>query len=304
MKREWLTGGIALLSFAHVSIFSTTLALADSFEKVEGHACYAYGDDETPALAKKKAMARAREQAVSGYQVFVQSSSKVKDFQLQEDLIHTMSAGMLHHVRVEKEEKEGQEICITISAGIEAQSVEKEIDRRLEQRAIKAELTSTPLTPDSDIKLKVWVEKTDGQYSEGENLVVYVKSEEDAYLKLDYFQADGSVVHMVPNLFRRQAFIQKGQTYEFGGKNSPEQFVISGPFGDETIKALASTSPFGGGIQMNQPMSESQSYINTLKKGLEAGKRGVRVISGASTTLYTTSQEVLEHKKAVKEREE
>jgi len=55
-----------------------------SREIVQGKACYAFGDDETPKMAKKKAEAFARERAVSGYQVWVESSSKVKDHELQE----------------------------------------------------------------------------------------------------------------------------------------------------------------------------------------------------------------------------
>jgi hypothetical protein len=44
-------------------------------------------------------------------------------------------------------------------------------------------------------------------------LVIYVQSDRDAYLKLDYFQADGTVVHLVPNVYRGQAFIKGGKKY-------------------------------------------------------------------------------------------
>ena len=119
-------------------------------ESVQGEACYFFGDDETPTMAKKKAEYGARERAVSGYRVWVESSSKVKDFQLQEDLIHTFAAGMLHKVAIVEEvwKKKGREICITISAKIDPQDIVTEVDRRQDQQEIKEEVTSESFKPD------------------------------------------------------------------------------------------------------------------------------------------------------------
>ena len=49
----------------------------------EGSACYTYGDSETPAQAKRAAISLAQEQAVRNHRVFVQSATKVKNFQLR-----------------------------------------------------------------------------------------------------------------------------------------------------------------------------------------------------------------------------
>jgi hypothetical protein len=107
--------------------------------------------------------------------------------------------------------------------------------------------------------LKIWLNESDSLYREGDNLIVYVQSEHDMYLKLDYFQAGGKVVHLVPNFFRGQAFIEKRKTYEFGGPNSPEKFMISGPYGDETLKALISIHPFLEELQSKEKVSESKT---------------------------------------------
>ena len=74
-------------------------------------------------MAKKKAEALARERAVSSYAVWVESSTKVKNFQLQEDLIQTISAGMLRNVSIDDEIWKGREICITLSADITPQDI-------------------------------------------------------------------------------------------------------------------------------------------------------------------------------------
>jgi len=108
-----------------------------SREVVQGKACYAFGDDETPKMAKKKAEIFARERAVSGYRVWVESSSKVKDYELQEELIQSISAGMLHKVTIAKEVWDGREICIEISAEIDPHDIGIEVARRQDQQTIK-----------------------------------------------------------------------------------------------------------------------------------------------------------------------
>ena len=278
------------------------------------NACYAYGDEETPKMAKKKAEAFARERAVSGYQVWVESSSQVKDNDLQEELIQTISAGMLHKVSIDQEEWKGREICMEISAEIDPQDIGMEVARRKGQQAIKKEVISDTFDPDPAFGVQLWLNKPDGRFVEGDHLVINVKADRDAYLKLDYFQANGTVVHLVPNLFRGQAFVQKGKTYVFGGEDSPERFVISEPFGNEVIKAIVSVRPFLDELTPTGSMSESQAYLKSLKRGLSVqpgvgGKtRGVKItsggavssgVSGASASLFTSSQAVADFKKTL-----
>jgi len=274
-------------------------------EPVQGKACYSFGDEETPIMAKKKAEALARERAVSGYRVWVESSSKVKNFQLQEDLIQTISAGMLHKVAIDEEAWDGRKICIALSAEIDPQDIDMEVSRRQDQQEIKEEVTSETFSPDPAFGLRIWLNKADGLFVEGDYLIIKVQADRDAYLKLDYFQANGTVVHLVPNLFRGQAFIQKGETYVFGGEDSPERFIISEPFGDEVIKAVASAKPFIEALTPKENVSESHAYVKTLKKGLsvqpgfKGTQRGIRIMSGASASLYTSSREVVDFKKAL-----
>lgn len=278
---------------------------AGSAEEVKGRYCYTYGDEETPAQGKKKALALARERAVENHQVFISNKTSIENFQLTEDLIQSVSAGMLKNVTIQEENEKGRILCVGIVAQIEPSLMQEEIERRLEQRELKNELvTLLDISGNEGVGgespgLKIWLNQSDSFYREGDNLIVYVQSEEDMYLKLDYFQADGKVVHLVPNFFRGQAFIEKGKTYEFGGPNSPEQFVIGGPYGDETIKALTSTHPFTEELQSKEKVSESKTYLKILKRGLDRRTRGVTVMSGATAALHTRSREEIEHRKSL-----
>ena len=102
---------LALIPLALAKSAGETTA-AKPLETVSGVGCYAYGDNETPAQAKQAAQSIAQEKAVRSHRVFVQSATKVKNFQLEDNVIQTASAGMLEQVKVEKEEKDkGRVIC-------------------------------------------------------------------------------------------------------------------------------------------------------------------------------------------------
>jgi len=305
MKNKFPLISILFLIYLLGFVFPVIALEPSPRERVQGKGCYSYGNDETPNEAIKKAEARARERAVSGYQVWVESSSKVKDFQLQEDVVHAISAGLLHKVSIDEEVWKGREICVAISAEIDPDDVNTELTRRQNQQKTKKDVTSDDLTPDPAFGLKIELNKPDGRYLEGENLIVTVTSESDAYLKLDYYQANGTVVHLVPNIYRGQAFIYANKPETFGGgQDAPERFVISEPFGVEVIKAIASARPFPDELNPQELVSESQMYVETLKKGLKVqpgfkGTRGIRIMSGASATLFTDSRKLYEHKRSL-----
>ncbi len=263
-------------------------------EIVRGIGCYSYSDNETPTHAKRTAMALAQEQAVRNHRVFVESTSTVRNLQLEDDLIQTVSAGMLEQIRVENEEKKGQEICITMTAKLSPVSFEDLIQQRTNAKQI-AQAAQAPLMPQSQgYGLKVWVDKKDGHYVEGERIVVYIQSERDAYLKLDYFMADGCVLHLVPNKYRGQELVRGGKEYSFGGDVDPERIRITSPFGAETIKAMLSAMPIdtrenevAGGCD------DSRTYLKQLESGIKKKSRGAS-LTGAdrSVGLVTTSKAV------------
>lgn len=265
-----------------------------ALETVRGSGCYKFGDEETPAKARRGAIAIAQEQAIRSHRVFVESSTRVKNFQLEEDLIQTASAAMLQNVKIENEERKAQEICVALTAQISPVSIDDMIRQRLGAKEIVQTAQSVLVPSQASFGLKVWTNKPEGRYLEGEKLVIYVQSDRDAYLKLDYFQADGTVVHLVPNVYRGQAFIKGGKKYAFGDDSSPEHFVINGPYGAEVIKAIAGVRPFETAHEPHEAVSDSHTYLN----GLQSGLRGIKVVAAAaSVELQTESQVVSDYKK-------
>lgn len=268
---------------------------AKKVETVQGYGCYFYGDDETPAKAKKAARILAQEQAVRHHQVYIKSQSRIKNLILDEDIIQATSAAILHHIVILKEEKKTQEICVSLSAEINPVSMEELINQQItaKELADDAETLFVPQQP--AFGLRVWTNKADGRFLEGDGLIIFVESERDAYVKIDYFQADGTVVHLVPNVFNRRTFIQAGRRYAFGDGEGAEMFVVSPPFGAETIKVIASTRPLRGSLpQPKQSLSDSRTYLRDMRTSL----RGISIVSPASASvrLRTESKVVKAYK--------
>lgn len=291
------TGFLYALVFSSITICLPVHSSAGqdppkSLETVRGSGCYKFGDEETPAKARRGAMAIAQEQAVRSHHVFVESSARVKNFQLEEDLIQTASAAMLQEIQIEKEERKAQEICITITAKISPVSIEDMIRQRVNAKEI-AQSAKTALVPNQPkFGLKVWTNKPKGLFLEDEKLIIYVQSDRDAYLKLDYFQADGTVVHLVPNVYRGQAFIKGEKKYAFGDETSPEQFIIRPPYGTEAIKAIVAVRPFETEAEGEPSSSDSREY-------LQSGLRGIKVVAAASSVeISTESHAVADYKKS------
>jgi hypothetical protein len=97
-----------------------------------------------------------------------------------------------------------------------------------------------------------------GQLSEGDALVVDVTTPGfDSYVNLDYFQLDGSVVHMVPSPRAKdnQAPPHYAATIGSGG-----DWIISKPFGAEMVVLLITPVPL-----FDKPRPESESRADYLR---------------------------------------
>ena len=277
-------------------------AAPQALETVTGRGCYLYGDNETPALAKRAAVALAQEEAVRSHRVYVQSASTVENFQLRDDVIQTATTGMLQEVRITKEERDGQRICMTLTAKISPVKLEGLIHQTTKAQQVADAAQTAVLTDGSAFELKVWTNKPAGVvFVEGEDLVISVRSNRTAFLKVDYYQADGTVVHLVPNFHVDDAVVHGNKTYTFGGKDSRVAFRISSPFGAETIKAVASTGPLDAALVSNKDREDGSEYV----KGFHATMRGIKVEARegvqpqwaeASTELKTVSKGVFNHR--------
>jgi type II secretory pathway predicted ATPase ExeA len=119
--------------------------------------------------------------------------------------------------------------------------------------------------------LRVWVNKGSQEvFTEGENLLVHVWSEQSAHLHMDYYQADGQVVHLLPHPLDPNR-VEAGEIVSWGKPDNTFQFTVAPPFGVEMLTVVASRSPLDT-RQGGPPVEPAAPYLERLGKRLEAYK--------------------------------
>lgn len=97
-----------------------------------------------------------------------------------------------------------------------------------------------------------------GQLSEGDPLVVDVTTPAyDSYVNLDYYQLDGSVVHMVPSPRAKDNQAPPRYAATIG---SAGDWIISKPFGTEMVVLLITPAPL-----FDKPRPESEAHADYLR---------------------------------------
>ncbi|GEM_PF-5542632 len=97
------------------------------------------------------------------------------------------------------------------------------------------------------LKVEVWTDRGKGAiYSDGEDVLILVRVNQDAYLRLYYTDANNQTYQVFPNLYRQEGRISGGKVVALPAQEDRFVFRVKSPFGVESITALVSRKPFGG----------------------------------------------------------
>ena len=257
----------------------------DKIEKLETlplRGCYKLGSGLSPTEARDQAIGKALEEATRYHHALQIRITEVVNSRFKQEVIRSISAMLVHSVVVAPVKQNTEKTCFTASATISWPDVKDLLAK--EKLRQDAQQSLVPIEPKS--ALTIWTNKPNGRFVEDDKLVVYVMSNHDGYLKLDYFQADKTVEHLVPNRRHPQLYIQAGKTYAFGDKSLPE-YRIQKPFGPELIKALTSDQPFETLTQSCNESQDSQTYLDRISTCLDVQT----VTAEASVRVNTISLE-------------
>lgn len=91
--------------------------------------------------------------------------------------------------------------------------------------------------------VRVEVNKPSRSYRQNDSLTITVNSEEDAYLYVVYKQADGKVYQIFPNSVQKDNRVKARQTVQIPSGEDMFRWIVSAPYGQETVTVLASKEP-------------------------------------------------------------
>jgi hypothetical protein len=109
-------------------LFATASLFADV---IRGTYTYTYGDRETLVDARQTCKDLALREAIESYAVFVESSTEVDNFQLKEDAVQAISAGVLKNMKVTNQQEQGRTVTISIEAEVSPEEVKSAIEQRV-----------------------------------------------------------------------------------------------------------------------------------------------------------------------------
>lgn len=133
-------------------------------------------------------------------------------------------------------------------------------------------------------------------YSEGQRLQFdLVAPDYDAYVYVDYFNADGEVIHLVPNEIVPLAQTPAKTTFDVGrpspGKPSLD-ITIGPPFGQEIAVAFASSVPLYEGVR---PLVEpAEPYLDDLKARIAEARAARPDFKGEWVYFFITTSPALQ----------
>ena len=271
-----------------------TKATSDSGQ-VQGSACYRLGEDENLLSAQKKALALARESALQKIKAFAESADRLGSRGLEHDVVAAASRVGLSNERITKQEVRAHQVCVWLSATPNSREIAELMKQRLNAKELAKKVQDPVIAQAaSNFTVKVSTNKQPGEaFVEGERLIISVESEKDAYLKLDYYTAEGKVVHLVPNVFPDAERIEGGKPLSFGEEGGPAEFKISPPFGEETIKAIVSTAPFDASLTESEQSGEATVYLIKVQNALKAKAKDATWAEG-KVAIYTSNKDDLQ----------
>lgn len=97
---------------------------------------------------------------------------------------------------------------------------------------------------DRYLDVEVWTGRSDGEYYEGDNIVIYFRANRDAFIAIYSVDTRGRVNLLFPTFAGEDNYISGGVTYSLPGGDDKYDLVVNGPEGFENIQVIASRERF------------------------------------------------------------
>lgn len=216
---------------------SSLYAAQSTITEAEGYACMGY--DKSRKQTEEEALINAKRKAIEYASTYIQSETRVKDFQLQKDLIDAYSNAtvkIIQEVAREWYKDSSTGDCFKIKIKAEVIPDDQAMARITQGKGVMDD-------PSAPLHVSVWTDKK--EYRHGEKIKVYIKGNKPFYARVIYRDAGGTLVQLLPNRYRGENYFNGGVVYEVPSGNDRFDLEVTPPFGEENIFVYASSSPLG-----------------------------------------------------------
>jgi hypothetical protein len=255
-----------LLAFVIPLVETTSYSAQSTITEVEGYACMGY--DKSRKQAEEEALTNAKRMAVEYACTYIKSETRVKDFQLEKDLIDAYTNATVKIIQElqrswYRDASSGD--CFKVK--IKAEVVPDE--KAMANISKGTEISDDPSAP---LHVQVWTDKK--EYRQSERIRVYLKGNKPFYARILHKDAQGGLLQLLPNPYREDNYFQGGVVYEFpSGKDQFDLKVIP-PFGEEGIIVYAGTNPLG---DIDLRAIGTVYEVKTKQQDIEIKTRAVKI---------------------------
>ena len=241
-------------------------AVQSTIMDAEGYACMA--EDKSRKQTEQTAMADAKRNAVEYAITYVKSETKVKDLQIEEDMIKAYSNASVKVLEVKenrwyKDERTGD--CFKTKIRAEVIPDEKAVKEIVGGRV-------SDDNPGLPLNVRLWTDKE--KYQKGEKIKIYIKGNKPFYARVHYRDAKGETLQILPNPYRKENYFNGGVIYEIPSGNDRFELEVSPPFGEERIILYTSTAPLG---DISLAKDGGVYQVKTGEKDIGIKTRGVKL---------------------------
>ena len=238
-----------------------------SIHTVDG---YAYlSENMTIAQSRAAAFATAKRQALEAAKTYIKSKTKVKDFQVEYDMVWSDAEGA---VTVLEQKDHGVEGNTRYHVWIKAEVLYDLKPKKPEahQEAI--------MDSDAPLTVKVWTDKK--RYKMGENIRIFVQGNRDFYARIVDITSGGEIIQLLPNDYRSINFFRGGKVYTIPDKGDRFDLKVAPPYGEDRVVVYASEVPLGE-VATNS-IGQGLRQYRGLQKNLAAETRGIKVVESGT----------------------
>lgn len=203
-----------------------------SIQSVDG---YAYlSENMTLAETRSAAFASAKRQALEMARTYIQSKTKVEDFETKYDLVWAEAEGA---VTILEQKDHGIEDNTRYHVWIKA-----EVEYQLRPKAKQPDQGYT-IDRNAPLTVKVWTSKK--HYRQGEKIEIRIQGNRGFYARIVDITSDGSIIQLLPNALRKINYFEAGKVYKIPDEGDAFTLSVTPPYGKDQIVVYASEVPIG-----------------------------------------------------------
>lgn len=233
-----------------------------SIQTADGYA--QLSENMTLGETRAAAFVNAKRQALESVKTYIQSKTRVENFQLEYDLVMSNAEGT---VTILEQKDYGVEDNVRYHVWIKA-----EVVYDLRQKESKTS-QATLMEKDAPLTVRVWTNRKSYRY--GESIEIFIRGNRDFFARIVNIRPDGKIIQLLPNDYRPINFFLGGKVYKIPDMADKFDLKVSPPFGDENVVVYASEAPLGD-VKMAS-IGQGLRQYRGQRSGLGFKSRGIKI---------------------------